>query len=57
VANHESAKLKWSLYVNIIHEEEEDFGGGEGGKRIRWRERRMRCRRKGSRKTRRKWSM
>lgn len=33
MANHESAKLKWSLYINIIHEEEEGFGGGgERGK-------------------------
>ena len=33
VANHGSAKLKWSLYVSIIHEEEEEgFGGGGGGK-------------------------
>jgi hypothetical protein len=28
VENHESAKFKWLLYVNIIHEE--GGGGGEG---------------------------
>jgi len=43
------------LYVKkkkALDEEEED-----GRRRIRWRERRMRCRRIGRRKTRRKWSM